>query len=50
MIPDHNEYMKAHNRHVQRHDDAEQGNRNEAANETNIYEENRISYYLIRQA
>jgi len=36
MISAHNEYMMAHYRHVQCHDDAQQGNRTKAANEINV--------------
>jgi len=50
MIPDYKEYMMAHYRHVQCHDDLEQGNRNKAANEINIQQENKISYCPIKQA
>jgi len=39
MMPDYNEYMMAHYRHVQCHDDAQQGNGNKAANEINNQQE-----------
>jgi len=50
MMADHNEYIRAHYRHVQYQDDAQEGNRNKDANEINKQHENKISYSPFRQA